>query len=121
MSDQPRKKRPIQPRKRGKREQPARKRNVSADALKEISAHLPDKLQSFVRELFQNQAELEKENKRIRSSQANLHTAHIYSKKLLDAVTVGMIAMDKKGIILESNLGSKVVCIPAILQRLRRM
>jgi len=106
MSDQPRKKRPAQPRKRIRREQPDRKRKASAIAVKEISAHLPDELQSLVQELFQNQAELEKENKRIRSSQTNLQTAHIYSRKLLDAATVGLIAMDKKGIILESNLAA---------------
>jgi PAS domain S-box-containing protein len=106
MSDQLRKKRPAQPQKRGRSKQPARKSKVSADALQEISAHLPHTLQSFVLELFQNQAELEKENKRIRSSRANLQTAHICSKKLLDAATVGMIAMDKKGIILESNLAA---------------
>ncbi|MEJ2247528.1 MAG: hypothetical protein P8Y80_15855 [Acidobacteriota bacterium] len=77
MSDQPRKKRSARPRKRGKREQPVRKRKVSAHVLKQISAHLPDELQAFVQELFQNQAELEKRLDSALSDGRNPGSAHL--------------------------------------------
>jgi PAS domain S-box-containing protein len=72
--------------------------------MEEASDCLPVELRSFVRDLLRSRTELEKENKRLLLSQANLQTAHEYSRRLLDAAAVSLLALNKKGDILESNL-----------------
>jgi PAS domain S-box-containing protein len=72
--------------------------------IREIGAYLPEELREPVRNLFRNRAELEKENRRLRKSHDALESSHKYSLRLLNAASASLLALNRKGIILESNL-----------------
>jgi len=108
MPDELQKVRSAKTQQRKKKEQASLKGKgtFSSRQLKEAYAHLPTELQSFIHELFENRAELEKENEQLRLSRANLQVAHEWSRCMLDAAAVGLLALNKKGIVLESNIAA---------------
>jgi PAS domain S-box-containing protein len=71
-----------------------------------LISHLADEHQSLVRDLVANQKELQKENARLHLIQKKLKTSHEYSRSLLDAASVSLLALDRDGMILESNLAA---------------
>ncbi|MBN2318355.1 MAG: response regulator [Acidobacteria bacterium] len=108
MHDRPGKRRSAEPQKRRKGRTAGSKNpvNSSSGKPKAVFDRPPGEDESRVRKPIEKQTEIENENARLRESLADLRTGYDRCRSLLDAASVSLLAVDKTGKILESNLAA---------------
>src|SRR5690242_2398676 len=65
--------------------------------------------QAVVRELHSQQSELELQNDALQEAQRELEASHKRYTELYDSAPIAYLTVDRKGIVLEANLGAAVM------------